>query len=74
MKSVVLYPGRQSLNALVESKLVELNLVTAKIRRYLTVSETLGLAKMLIKDTSLEKNSNRRRSHLTRTSRKEIQF
>ena len=54
-KSVVLHPGRQSLMAPVEPKLVELVLAMAKIRRCLTVSETLGLANDLIKDTPLEK-------------------
>ena len=55
VKTVVLHPGRQSLMAPVEPKLVELVLAMAKIRRCLTVSETLGLANDLIKDTPLEK-------------------
>lgn len=55
VKSVVLHPGRQSLMAPVEPKLVELVLAMAKIRRCLTVSETLGLANDLIKDTPLER-------------------
>ncbi len=40
----------------IEPKLVELVLAMAKIRRYLTVSETLGLANDLIKDSPLGKN------------------
>ena len=55
VKTVVLHPRRQSLMAPVEQKLVELVLAMAKIRRCLTVSETLGLANDLIKDTPLEK-------------------
>ena len=55
VKTVVLYPGRQSLMAPVEPKLVELVLAMVKIRRCLTVSETLGLANDLIKDSALEK-------------------
>ena len=55
VKTVVLHPGRQSLMAPVEPKLVELVLAMAKIRRCMTVSETLGLANDLIKNTPLEK-------------------
>ena len=55
VKTVVLHPGRQSLIAPVEPKLVELVIAMSKIRRCLTVSETLGLANDLIKDSALEK-------------------
>ena len=55
VKSVVLHPGKQSLMAPIEPKLVELVLAMAKIRRCLTVSETLGLANDLIRNTDLEK-------------------
>lgn len=59
----------------IEPKLVELVLAMAKIRRYLTVSETLGLANDLIKDSPLGKKSfNGRRCHFTWISRKEIKF
>ena len=54
MSAFVLHPGKQSLMAPVEPKLVDLVLAMAKIRRCLTVSECLVLANDLIKGTPLE--------------------
>ena len=74
MKSVVLHPGKQSLMASIETKLVELVLAMAKIRRCITVSETLGAANDLIKNADLEKkSSNGRKRHFIWMLKKKTQ-
>ena len=54
VNSFVLHPGKQSLMAPVEGKLVQLVLAMARIRRCLTTSESLDLANDLIRDTPVE--------------------